>query len=179
VTELKMRTLASAKPNSLSERYGCGSFPFHTDFAFRAIPPRFILLSNETNIHFERQTYISRFIDLPSAMLDLLLKSSWRLLSSGHHYLVQSSFVLDRERGLRWDRDFLNPANAEALEATRVLNSAMLGRSSQVDWRPSSAVLIDNWRCAHARGGQLETDIYDANRKLTRTEFWTHARMVI
>ena len=52
VSELKIKSVDKARANSLSAKYGRGAFPFHTDFAFRAIP---------TTLHFTIEPYGSSY----------------------------------------------------------------------------------------------------------------------
>jgi hypothetical protein len=48
----------SARPSSLSARYGTGAFPFHTDCAYYTVPPRFVLLRMGEGCSTDRPTYL-------------------------------------------------------------------------------------------------------------------------
>lgn len=177
-TPLSVLTETEAKNNTLSQRHGCSSFPFHTDYAFRAVPPRFILLWNATDTCFERRTYVSRFSSLSPDMIDLLRGCTFGLARFGERYLLNACFTLNGMSGWRWDQDFLVPENSKALQASREVGRALLERSEKFGWAPKSAIFIDNWRCSHARGPSPGNPS-DRMRRLIRFEFWTHARMVI
>lgn len=177
-TLLSVLTESEAKSNSLSERHGRSSFPFHTDYAFRAIPPRFILLCNATDTYFERSTYVSPFSSLGPDLLDLLRGCTFGLVWLGERYLLNASFTLNGMSGWRWDQDFLAPENDHALRASKEVGPALLRKSEKVEWIPNSAIFIDNWRCSHARGPSPGNHC-DSMRQLIRYEFWTHARLVI
>jgi hypothetical protein len=43
-TDLTVRRGEDSRPNTYSAIFGIGPFPFHTDFAFKAEPPRLIAL---------------------------------------------------------------------------------------------------------------------------------------
>jgi hypothetical protein len=175
-THLVVKPKSASRPNTLSAKYGTDRFPFHSDFAFSAIPPRYILLSNATNAQFQRPTLITKVERLEPDCQSLIRNSTWRLLRSERHYLVSGRFVLSGQIIWRWDCDFMQPANHAADEACRLVPKAMSALAEAVDWQPYSAVLIDNWSCAHARGDVGPSS--DENRALMRYEFWGYARMV-
>src|SRR4051794_20157633 len=66
---------------TLSSIYGKNAFPYHTDYAFKPTPPRFIVLANESSHYFDRPTFISSLSALPSEMAVMLRDSSWVLRS--------------------------------------------------------------------------------------------------
>jgi hypothetical protein len=175
-TSLKVKDTSNARPNTLSAKYGLGGFPFHSDFAFCARPPRYILLLNETDERFRRPTLVAKIEKLEAEYQLLIRNSIWTLLRLQKYYLVSGRFVQNGQTLWRWDCDFLTPANDAADKARRVVPGAMNEVAEAVDWDQQSAVLIDNWKCAHARGefGSQR----DTTRTLTRYEFWAYAGMV-
>lgn len=175
-THLRVKPKSASRPGTLSAKYGTSGFPFHTDFAFSAIPPRFILLSNETSDWSERTTLITPIERLEPSSRSLVRNSTWRLLRSPRSYLVSGCFTQGGQVIWRWDCDFLEPANEAAEEASRLVPRGLVSLAEAVDWQPRSAVLIDNWACTHARD-DVETCL-DETRVLTRYEFWRYARMV-
>src|SRR5450759_1329286 len=94
-TSLQIWHALDARPNTLSKKYGTAAFPFHTDFAFRAMPPRYILLVNNTDMHFQRPTLVARIDLLTPALRNLVRNSMWKLVSSKKHYLVSGQFIRD------------------------------------------------------------------------------------
>jgi hypothetical protein len=178
-TSLYVKQPFRSRPNTLSAKYGPAAFPFHTDFAFRGTPPRYILLVNPTDLLFQRPTLIAPIEMLPSHLKELIRLSTWKLTAAGKHYLVSGQFNRNGQKVWRWDCDFLSPANDEAHAARVDANVSMLKISTPVMWSPQSAVLIDNWYCAHARGNADENDKLDISRSLLRLEFWGDARVVL
>lgn len=165
-----------ARNNTLSKKHGLDAFPFHTDYAFRAIPPRYILLTNKSEISVARPTYIADLRGLPEDVLQQIRCSVWTLRTRRGHFLVNSCFQFQGKPVWRWDCDFLAPANNNALRAIDAAPRAMQAMAREIRWKPNEAALIDNWRCVHARG-QEPHPTGDIGRVLIRTEFWCHARM--
>jgi hypothetical protein len=178
-TSLHMKHASNARPNTLSAKYGAGSFPFHTDFAFRATPARYILLSNLTDSHFPTPTLVARIDLLAPALQQLVRSSTWNLVTSQKHYFVSGQFIRSGQTVWRWDCDFLSPVNKDAHQARRCVPDALSEIAEPIVWGPQRAVLIDNWCCAHARGEVTSHDQSQLNRALLRYEFWGDARMVL
>jgi hypothetical protein len=178
-TSLQIKHATKARPNTLSAKHGSAAFPFHTDFAFRPMPPRYILLLNVTDSHFQRPTRIARIDKLTPPLRNLIRSSIWKLVSSQKHFLVSGQFIRNRHIVWRWDCDFLTPVNAEAQEACHSAPAAMSELAQSITWSPQSAVLIDNWCCVHARGEDRSIGRNELNRALIRYEFWGDARMVL
>lgn len=142
------------------------------------MPPRYILLLNATEAQFRRPTLVVRMEELAVQLQSLIRQSTWNLRRSQKHYLVNGQFVQNGQIVWRWDCDFLKPANSEAEEASRSVPTAMNELAEPINWGLHSAVLIDNWSCAHARGEEELQGPCELTRALTRYEFWAYARMV-
>lgn len=178
-TSLQIKHASNARPNTLSAKYGSAGFPFHTDFAFRAMPPRYILLLNATNSVFHRPTLIARLDMLAPSLRNLVRSSVWKLVTLQKRYLVSGQFMRNGQVVWRWDCDFLAPVNKEAHEAFQSAPMAMGEIAQPIVWSGQSAVLIDNWNCVHARGEEQINAQEELSRTLTRYEFWGDARMVL
>jgi hypothetical protein len=76
-TLLRISHASDARPNTLSAKHAAAAFPFHTDFAFRALPPRFILLLNASGLDFKRPTLIARIAMLAPQLQNLVRNSRW------------------------------------------------------------------------------------------------------
>lgn len=176
-TLLEVKDSERSRPLSLSKKYGTGSFPFHTDFAFRATPPRFIVLCNLSNSAFMRGTRICAFSTLDESLRKNLKRSTWRLQTARGGCVLSAEIVLGSHRGFRWDTDFLTPENDPAHAALKALPIAMSSSSTEIKWEPNSALLIDNWSCVHARSN-TNNETIDYDRTLTRIEAWGDGRMV-
>lgn len=174
-TILEMKTSENARQFSLSKKHGTGGFPFHTDFAFRAIPPRFVVLCNLSDSTFTRTTRVCALKMLNGDFIELLKGSIWQLQTSRGRCLLNGEISLGSNKGFRWDTDFLYPDNDHALAAIKMALPIMQKSSIDLGWEPNSALLIDNWNCVHARSFG---DDADDNRKLLRIEAWGNGRMV-
>jgi hypothetical protein len=178
-TSLQIKQVSNARPNTLSAKHGAGAFPFHTDFAFRPMPARYILLLNPTGSNFQRPTLIARLDKLAPALQQIIQNSIWKLVAPQKHFLVSGRFIRNDQIVWRWDCDFLAPVNSDAFEARRCVPDALSEIAEQIVWGRQDAVLIDNWYCAHARGEAKSNDQNEPNRALLRYEFWGDARMVL
>lgn len=176
-TDLQVKFKENARQLSLSKKYGTGRFPFHTDFAFRAIPPRYIALCNPYSTSFERGTSVCYIQNLPAKLREDIRRSIWDLMTASGRCVIDGHILFAMNEGYRWDCDFLQPANKYAIEARGHAEADMGAASEIVRWKPQSAVLIDNWKCTHARMDAPELGL-DSNRKLMRYEAWGDGRMV-
>lgn len=176
-SELIIKTPAEARPHSLSGRFGIGAFPHHTDFAFRAIPPRLLVLHNESDHAFQRATLVSAIDLLPPRLVRMLDRSSWYLSSRGRTFHVSARVPIGVGSAIRWDPLCLLAANAAAHECCEIIPCELSQLQVRHRWSAGSALIIDNWRCTHARediGGGGDHD-----RRIIRYEVWQHARMDI
>ncbi|WP_413658734.1 TauD/TfdA family dioxygenase [Nitrobacter sp.] len=176
-SELIVKTPAEARPRSLSGRFGVGEFPHHTDFAFRPIPPRLLVLHNESSHAFQRATFVSAVDLLPARLLRTLDRSSWHLTNGGRTFNVSARIPIGDQSAIRWDPLCLSAANAAAHECCELIPHQLSQSQVRHRWSPGSILIIDNWRSTHARealeGGG------DHDRRIIRYEVWQHARMDI
>jgi len=169
-SDLVVKPQIEARPMSLSSRHGTGTMPHHTDYAFRAIPARLILLANDSYEHFARPTFVARFADLSEDLRQTLDRSQWLLEVRASSFVVSGRFSVHAKHGRRWDTNALKPYDDFARAALTVIPMALEANSTRHSWSEKSAVLIDNWSCTHARGMGEQDD--SGMRKLTRYEVW-------
>ena len=162
---------------TLSGLYGDGCFPYHSDYSFVVVPPRFIILTNESSRCFARRTFIATFESIPQDIITILQAAQWLLTSRHGAFLLSSIQLTSLGTIFRWDTDFLTPYNQAARQSILFLPSYFERVKDVFEWQQRSALLIDNWRCVHARGGMVSGDD-DMIRHLNRYEVWTHARLV-
>lgn len=174
-SELSVKSTEEARKNTLSHLHGKGRFPHHTDFAFRAMPPRVIVLVNDSSEDFERPTLVASAASVSDGLRLAWEKSFWTLATREGSFVVSGRFRQGANEGYRWDRDFLRPANFHAERCVRELpNELMLGEVA-CSWKPNTALLIDNWNCTHGRGALPLGGDDTGQRVLTRYEVWQHA----
>ena len=153
VQELTPR--AKSTPNTYSGIFGLNEFPFHTDLAHWAEPPRYLLLR-----------CIRGYSDTPTLMLDGRKLASRigenvlrRALVRPRRPLAGKVQILRLQQHsptgeiIRWDEVFLKPASRVGELAFSQFRSLMAQSvATPVVMRNDGDVLIiDNWRMFHAR----------------------------
>jgi len=143
-----------ALPNSLSSRYGCGSFPLHTDTAFWACPARFIILQIEGDAR--RPTTFASFMALfevaGCGIRNSIERSIWFVPGSQSMY-CSMRFRLNGEVGWRYDNNCMKPANKSALEVEKAICPLLRSWSEgAVEWVTHRTIVLDNWKLLHGRG---------------------------
>lgn len=147
---------AAARPGSMSAFTGAGAQPMHTDAAYLASPPRYLVLEcvdpGETPCRTE--AWVTNQTKLLEDRPHLLTDPKWVFLGGG-----QSRFyspVLDTVFGIariRFDPCCMSAAyeNKTGLsEVSGIL--ASYTRQVSFEWTLRAFLIIDNWRCMHARG---------------------------
>jgi L-asparagine oxygenase len=149
-----------AKPNTLSSRYGMEAFPFHTDAAYWATPPRFILLHCVSPGAGSRPTLLidPREWTLPELEKRMLCNEVWRV-TTRRPFLCTAGTQAEEGLCLRFDEACMAPLTAGA-NTTRDVVRARIGQSNVVaiNWHVDDLLIIDNLRLLHARGKAIQTD---------------------
>jgi hypothetical protein len=166
--------IKSTNKTTLSGNYGRDKFPYHTDYSFVPLPPKLIILTNDSTYSFERATFIASIASLPEDTMVLLRNARWLLSSRNGAFLVSSAQLIRTEALFRWDLDFLAPHNQSARQGMKCIPAYLEQTRKEISWRQRSAIVINNWSCAHARGGMVSLSD-DAVRCLVRYEVWNHA----
>lgn len=150
VQKLKLQESNTKSLNTYSGNYGFDIFPFHTDLAHWAYPPRYFILHCITpNLAVGTQV-------LPLAQLKNIIP----------HELMKKSLFIPRkkvagklgylrmldESKIRWDILFLNPVNDEAREVLNLFKeniSQLRPKTFHLD--KGQVLLVDNWGVLHGR----------------------------
>lgn len=157
----------TARPGSLSSKYGLRPLPLHTDTAHWNIPCRYLLLACVDPGPLPTPTFLldSRRVQL-SERETLACRSAVFAIQNGRFSFYGSI----NERGRPFIRldpgcmTALSRDGATALEAfSRERQAKILHRH---DWKQGDVLLLDNWRILHARGHDMPTE---AGRILVRT----------
>lgn len=160
-TLLRSVNQAAARAWSLSGRFGCEAFPWHTDGAISSAPPRWIALRP----------------------LELSARTGTELLEPGPAFLshLQSTVLLARDRvgrarylpavvktteghRLRWD-----PRTCTPQPAAIAAELAAADATATVEWHPDRVLVFDNHRLLHRRPAVPASSI----RVLERTYIWS------
>lgn len=160
-----------APKNSFSYIFGNGAFPFHTDMARHARPPRYVimrLISASDNV---RPTLLIDFrhLSLTNGVLACLQSEVWTV--KGRPPFVSSviTSLSPSCQMLRYDPVCMKPTSIRAEIAGKELESQLAGTiPMSFRWQPHRALVIDNWRVLHARPAEHEAG--DTQRILERVQ---------
>ena len=153
IKSLTVKTEEEAPANSLSAKYGKGSFPFHTDTAFWPRPARLVLL-RALKGDIQRPTYVISFDELLTGVPNSLIKNSAWICDTGNRkFYTMMHFDADGRQCLRYDPNCMRGANRSA----KTLESILTERCSQLNgckitWKENRLAIISNWTHLHARG---------------------------
>lgn len=157
IKSLRVTNSCTAKSNTLSQKYGSGIFPFHTDTAFWTKPARLVLLRAVSG-DLRRPTVVKSFAALTNGITqDLLRRSSWICDTGLKKYYTTMYFENHGKSGLRYDPNCMQPAN----KAAKIVDEVIRPRSFEIkgeiiDWKPNRVAIIPNWYYLHARGTGYE-----------------------
>lgn len=160
---------AVATPNTYSGLYGLGHFPYHTDLAHWAIPPRYLLLRCMKG-YSEVQTFLLDGKEICNKVdRDLLIRGivKPRRPKNGKFELLNILKNMGGDYCLRWDETFLNSASKIGEIAVQKIKEVIsLSSPNSVSLIASGdMLLIDNWRMLHARS---EIPSYCGDRQIQR-----------
>ena len=147
---------ADATPNTYSGIFGLGRFfPFHTDLAHWAMPPRYILLR-----------CVRGYADVPTILIDGarildkigIVEMNRALMTprrprKGKMQLLSLAQREGSSDVIRWDEVFLKPASPvgeRVFDRVRVEIDAVPPTPVAMV-NPGDMLIIDNWRMLHAR----------------------------
>jgi alpha-ketoglutarate-dependent taurine dioxygenase len=156
-----------APRNTLSEMYGLGQFPLHTDAAYWEAPPRFILFYCIHPGSGQRPTVLvdTRQWRLARPERRALQNEVWVIHRTHKPFLCTHS-IADGHGGFRVDYECMRPAVRDCTSASKVVASAIaITPKTHVEWQPGDLVVIDNRRMLHGRG---KANASDQDRVLKR-----------
>lgn len=145
-------TADTAYSSSLSAMSGLRRMPFHSDFAHRLTPARWLMIG----------CLAPGKPDVPTLLLDWggvrlsheersILKSAPFLVRTGRRSFY--STVLSDERSfVRHDPGCMQPVGTRSLNALAILHDAFSrAQLIRIDWKPGRLLLVNNWNMLHAR----------------------------
>lgn len=149
-----------ARENTLSSRYGIGSFPFHTDAAHWRQPPRYLVLFCTEPGSGGRETHL---IDTRTWEIDDELRLSMRseIWRMGHREQWLGTLAVENEGefSVRYDTGCMSPTGPKA-ERLKIQIESLIDRSSRIriPWKKNSLLVIRNSRLLHARAAAIAVD---------------------
>lgn len=155
VQTLVPRETNEAGRNRYSGNYGLGEFPFHSDLAHWAVPPRYLMLRCIVGTD-DVLTHVLSWAPVIDRIGTLSLRRAVftaRKKRAGHSCLVRAMSACDGLDVMRWDPLFLRPLNAAAQEvALAITSSHWDGEMHKILLRdPGDTLLVDNWKSLHGR----------------------------
>ena len=160
-----------AKRRQYSGTYGLDEFPFHTDLAHWANPPRYILLrchrgASSVATHLLHCSAVESALGVTTLRQALVRPASPRLDRSLSLLSVRLNLGVDW--GMRWDPLFLTPMNPAGERVACVMNTRnwdSRALTSVVLAECGDTVIIDNLRCLH---GRASVPVNDLSRHIER-----------
>ncbi len=135
------------------------------------MPARFVALRSEDGS--SRPTFIIEMRGMLEAETRRLFEESLFAVVNGRRSFLAAAWDSTRHV-LRYDPTCMKPATRAAARASVVIERLIHeARPIRVDWGPRTTLIIDNWRCLHARGSTTTSDV--GVRQLTRALLETGA----
>jgi alpha-ketoglutarate-dependent taurine dioxygenase len=154
--ELTPTCRAAARPGSLSSFTGAGAQPMHTDAAYLANPPRYLVFEcvDPGEVSCKTEAWVTNQTKLLEERPHLLTDPTWVFLGGGRSRFY--SPVLDTVLGIariRYDPCCMSAAGENKTTLNEVSGLlASYTRQVSFEWTLGAFFIIDNWRCMHARG---------------------------
>ena len=148
------RSRERAPKNRYSGHYGLDAFPFHTDLAHWAVPPRYVLLRclvgrEDVETRILASAHIIDRLGEPLLRKAVLRLRSHRPGASG---LLRALSCLREQKLFRWDSIFLEPMNDPAERLQHLMKSPALDGITRLCLQNrGDTLLLDNWRFLHSR----------------------------
>jgi alpha-ketoglutarate-dependent taurine dioxygenase len=142
-----------AVPGSWRHYIAENAFPYHSDGAYHAEPPRWLILYCVESDDGAAATMLADPLSQADAADRRLLSTEpWRIHQSGARRGTRLLEWVDGRERLRWDPMVMRPFISSSAQAGGRLE-ALIARAPQVRhvWSAGSLLLIDNWRMLHAR----------------------------
>lgn len=147
---------ADARPRSLSGVYGRGAFPWHTDGAVAADPPRWLGMYSSAS-----SAVATEILDPSPDLLDTLSRTTVRATDASGQTVMRVAMmnVSENLTRVRWDPRAC-PSGDPELDALVEAEVA----TGHATWAGDTWVVIDNFRLLHRRPSAFS----DPSRELHR-----------
>ncbi|WP_454834349.1 hypothetical protein [Rahnella aceris] len=157
---LSSKTHSESSLNSYSGIFGLNEFPFHTDLAHWAIPPRYILLRClKGYINTYTHVLTSDEIKIGHGMNNLKKCILIQRKRDSNGRVFPLPLIFNNEF-IRWDSVFLKPVNASSEDFYLWMHErkwAGLEHSFRLV-NKGDTLLIDNWKVMHSRSSVEPSD---------------------
>lgn len=164
---LSPRSQSHARPRSLSATYGLSAFPWHTDGAISANPPRWLILRGIDLSEPTHTAILAPRDDLLTTLRRTVLKAASRERAT--RYLPA---VITKPNGgyrLRWDPRICPPTRGATADEVECHEP-----TARIEWNVGRLLVIDNAYALHRRPAVSES----ATRLIERTYVWERVKNV-
>jgi alpha-ketoglutarate-dependent taurine dioxygenase len=156
----------AAKPRSLSKVHAVGEFPLHIDTAHWLTPCRYVMLACVSPGSASRPTLLmdARRLPLSEHQSSVLHSTPLRVTNGRNSFF---STILSKARPfVRFDPGCMTATTPDGANALAILERQNWpDYIENVQWKPGTVLVMDNWRMLHGRG---HGDCSDSDRKLLR-----------
>lgn len=169
-TELYQNKKSKAKI-SLSRLFKDNEYPFHNDGVQYPLPPKFIVLQNKTNNNYKTKTLLIDGYKLSEIDKLLFYNSIFKI--KGNYGFIERTPILNtnkvqNEKIFRYNPIIMSPIIEHKKEKIEeCINNYK--EKIEIEWKPDSTLIINNWRFLHSRTKNLDLNI---KRELIRTEIY-------
>lgn len=169
-TELYQNKKSKAKI-SLSRLFKDNEYPFHNDGVQYPLPPKFIVLQNKTNNNYKTKTLLIDGYKLSEIDKLLFYNSIFKI--KGNYGFIERTPILNtnkvqNEKIFRYNPIIMSPIIERKKEKIEeCINNYK--EKIEIEWKPDSTLIINNWRFLHSRTKNLDLNI---KRELIRTEIY-------
>lgn len=146
----------AALPRSLSALHGLAPFPFHTDAAHHALPPDLLAMRLAPESTSRTPTLLLDVWDVAGSDLAGLRAGTWLVSAGRRRFYAPMVSRRGSNQVLRFDPGCMRPVSTKAMEVQLAFQSTIQAAvAAEVDWNAGTVLVVDNWRCLHARGEVL------------------------
>lgn len=156
---------------SLSKIYKDDQYPFHNDGVQYIIPPKYIILQNDTNNHYKTKTLLIDGFKLAEQNKPLFYNSIFRI--RGNNGYTERTTIINFDKIPNQALIRFNPVIMDSIildKKDKVLECLKNYKNIiEIEWKPYSTLIIDNWRFLHSRSKNVDLHL---KREIIRTEIY-------
>jgi hypothetical protein len=158
---------------SLSKLYKDNEYPFHNDGIQYQFPPKFIILQNKTDNSYKTKTLLIDGLELAKVNSYLFYNSIFTI--NGNNGFKEKTTIINTSKLLGEKIVRFNPVimHSNMLHKKELIEECIRNYKEiiEINWRPNSTLIVNNWRFLHSRTKNMDLDI---KRELIRTEIYNH-----
>lgn len=156
---------------SLSLLHKNGEYPFHNDGVQYPIPPKYIVLQNKTNNRYKTKTLLIDGYKLSEIEKGLFYNSIFNITGNNgfkERTTIVNTHKIPNQKIFRYNPIIMNP---NILNKKKKIDDCIkeFDEKIEIEWKPNSTLIIDNWRFLHSRTKNLDLTL---KRELIRIEIY-------